>query len=203
MMVVGLTGNLASGKSEAARIFRKLGAKIVDADLVAKKLTKKGTPIFKAILKIFGGAFLDKKKELDRRKLAWHVFSHPKDLKKLNILIHPGVIVEAYKAIEKEKGKEGILVLDVPLLFESRMEKLADVTVLIKSRKEILLDRSVSRGVPKELAIKILSSQWQLSKKEKLADYVIENNGTAFELEQKIKKVYEQILSVCSKSPRC
>ena len=196
MIVVGLTGNLASGKSAAAGIFKKLGAKVLDADQVAKKLTQKGTPLYKAIVKIFGTAYLTDTKDLDRRRLAWHVFTRPKELKKLNILIHPGVIVEAFKAIEKEKGKKGMLVLDVPLLFESHMEKIVDVTVVVKSDRETTLKRAAKRGVPKKLAKKILASQWPLSKKSKLADYVVENNGTPAELEAQIKKVYGEIRKI-------
>ena len=194
MTVVGLTGNLASGKSEAAQVFKKLGAKIIDADALAKKLIQKGTPLYKAMLKIFGRGFLDKNKDFDRRKLAWHVFTHPRKLKKLNTLIHPGVILEVYKAIEKEKDKKGLLVLDVPLLFESRMEKIVDTTVVVSSSQKALLARAAKKGVPAGLAKKILASQWPLPKKEKKADCVIENNGTLAELKIQVKKVYDRII---------
>ena len=196
MIVVGLTGNLASGKSAVAGVFKKLGAKIIDADAIAKKLIAKGTPLYKAVLKIFGDDFLTKNKNINRRKLAWHVFTHPKELKKLNILIHPGVIIEVYKTIEKEKNKKGVLVLDVPLLFESRMEKIVAATVVVSSGEKAMLARAAKRGVPNGLAKKILASQWPLSKKEKKADYVIENNGTLAELEEKAKKVYGLIKEI-------
>ena len=190
MIVVGLTGNLASGKTGAAKVFKKLGAKVLDADAAAKKLTQKGTPIYKAILKLFGESFVGRSGELDRRKLAWHVFAHPGALKKLNILIHPGVIMEAYKAIEAVKDKEGMLVLDVPLLFESHMEKLVDVTVVVRANEKAMLSRAAKRGVPRSLALKILASQWPLSKKAKLADYVIDNNGSPAQLEAAVRKIY-------------
>ena len=99
MIVVGITGNLASGKSEAARLFKKHGAVVFDADEAARWAARKGAPAYKAIVKIFGKEYLKKNGEIDRKKLATRVFSRPEDLKKLNILIHPGVIFESMKLI--------------------------------------------------------------------------------------------------------
>ena len=195
MIIVGLTGNLASGKSEAAKAFATLGARVIDADILARKLTQKGTPIYKAVVKIFGEEFLEKNKDIDRRKLAWHVFSDPKKLKKLNILVHPGVILEAYKIIESVKGKKGVLVLEVPLLFESRMDKMVDFRIVVTSSKKAMLTRAERKGVPRVLAEKILASQWPLSRKAKLADYVIANDGTPAELRAAVKKIYSKIIT--------
>lgn len=194
MIIVGLTGNLASGKSEAAKYFKKKGAHVVDADETARKLTRKGQPLFKAIVKIFGKTFADKRGQLDRKKLGRHVFSHPKDLKKLNVLVHPSVILEIYKEIEKRRSKKGLLVLDVPLLFESKMEKLADFTVVVKASEASMLSRASRRGIPSDLARKILAAQWPMMKKAKLADFVIDNNGTSKELEQQVNRVTAEIL---------
>lgn len=193
MIVVGVTGSLASGKSEAARLFKKHGAVIFDADDAARKVVQKGKPVYKAILKMFGKGYLKRSGELDRKKLAWHVFSHPKDLHKLNVLVHPGVIFECFKMIERCRRKKGFLVLDVPLLFESKMENLADTTVVIASKKERMLMRAREKGLSKELAKKILSTQWPLVKKAGLADFVIDNNGSSADLEKEVVKLMERI----------
>ena len=193
MIIVGLTGNLASGKSEVAKIFKRLGAHVFDADEVSHRLMRKGTDIHRAIAKIFGDAFLAGNGELDRHKLAERAFSHPKDLKKLNTLIHPGVILEAYRAIEKGKGKKGVVVLDVPLLFEAGIEKIADFTVMVTSNEKVMLRRARKRGVDRALAKKILRSQWPSAKKAKLAHYVIRNDGTPKQLAAKVKAVFERI----------
>ena len=193
MIVIGLTGNLASGKSEAAGIFKRFGAVIFDADTAAKEVVQKGKPVYRAILKIFGRDYLKKSGELDRKKLAWHVFSHPGDLKKLNILIHPGVIVECFKEIERLKNKKGILVLDAPLLFESKMENLADFTVVVSSSTKNTLKRARKKGLPLDLTRKILSTQWPLKRKEKLADFVIQNNGSRKNLERQVLEVVNKI----------
>jgi dephospho-CoA kinase len=193
LIVVGVTGSLASGKSQVADLFRKHGAKVFDADKAAKAALRRGKSAYKAVVQIFGEDFLLKSKEVDRRKLAIHVFSHPKDLKKLNILLHPGVIFESLKVIEALKNKKGILVLDVPLLFESKMERLVDIVVVVRSSKNKMIERAVKKGMPEDLAKKVLSSQWPIEKKAKLADFVIENEGSLAGLERQVKNIIKEI----------
>ena len=199
MIIIGLTGNFASGKSETANLFKRKGAKVLNADEIARKITRKGTPLHKAILKIFGKEFLAKNGEIDRRKLAWHVFSKPRELKRLNVLVHPGIIIEAYKVLEKTRGKKGVLVLDVPLLFEAKMEKLADFTVVVKADESTMISRASRKGVPAALTRKILASQWSMMKKAKLADFVIDNNGTPEELKERANVVYARILEMAKR----
>ncbi len=193
MIVVGVTGNLASGKSEVAKFFKAWGALVFDADTAAKKAVEKGRPAYRALVKLFGEAFLLPTGEVHRKKLAEHVFRHPKDLKKLNTLIHPGVIFESLKEIEKNQKKKGILVLDAPLLFESKMQGLVDFTVVVSSAERELIKRAVKKDLNTELAKKILSTQWPLRRKEKMADFVIENNGTLKDLEKKSRHIWDQI----------
>lgn len=193
MIVVGVTGSLASGKSEAAKMLKRRGAKVFDADLAARQAIGIGKPAYKAIVKIFGKQYLKKNGELNRKKLAERVFSDPGGLKKLNILIHPGVIFECLKMIEVYKKKPGILVLDVPLLFESKMECLADHTVVVVSDKKKILSRAKKQGIPETLANKIVDKQWPLKKKVRLADFVVENNGTLEGFEKKILEVIKKI----------
>jgi dephospho-CoA kinase len=136
---------------------------------------------------------LDSKKELNRSKLAEHVFSNPKDLKKLNILSHPQVIFDCLGFIEKHKQSKNIVVLDVPLLFESRMGNLADHTILVASSPQKTFGRAKSRGLSPQLARKILSTQWPVDKKKKLADFFIQNNGSLKELDQKVTQILKTI----------
>ena len=194
MIMVGLTGSFASGKSEATRLFAKLGAKVFDADAAARRATEKGRPAYKAILRIFGKNYLRKSGDIDRKKLARHVFDHPKDLKKLNTLIHPGVILEVFNASEGLRNKKDMLVLDVPLLFESKMESLADVVVVVRSSEKKIFERARKRGIARDLAQKILSAQWPMKKKAERADFVIDNDGTLRRLEAQVRQVYKKIM---------
>src|SRR3989338_5070686 len=193
MIIIGVTGSFSSGKSQTVLIFKRIGAKVFDADKAAKRVVRKGAPVTQAIAKLFGRDFLKKNEELDRKKLADHVFSHPRALKKLNILIHPAVIVECFKTIERFRDRKGLLVLDVPLLFESNMGHLADYTVVVSATKATILKRAKRKGVSAALAKKILSTQWPLKRKARLADFVIRNDGSIRDLEKQVREVLGKI----------
>jgi dephospho-CoA kinase len=193
MKVIGITGNLASGKSSVTALFKKRGARVFDADEAARKALKKGSPFYAAVVKIFGRDFLDKKGEIDRRRLAARVFSKPADLKKLNTLLHPGVIIQCLLLIEELKDKEGVLALDVPLLYEARMEGLADQVVVVRSSDKDMIARAVKKGVPRELAKDILASQWPMKKKAAKADFIVDNRGSAADLDRQVGKIWERV----------
>lgn len=193
MIVVGITGNFSSGKSAVTAIFKKLGAKVFDADVAAKDVVRKGTALHRAILQIFGKEFMDKNGEINRRKLAHRVFSEPKDLKKLNILIHPEVIFEAMKMKKNLQHKKGIMVLDAPLLYETKMERLADVVVVVNAARGRMISRAAKKGVGPALSKKILAAQWPLAKKVRRADFVIENDGNLKDLEQQAREIFKKI----------
>ncbi len=193
MIVVGITGNFSSGKSAVTGIFKKLGAKVFDADLAAKQVVRKGTGLHRAIIQIFGQQYLDKTGEIDRKKLAKRVFSNPKDLRKLNILIHPEVIFEAMKMKKKLQSKKGILVFDVPLLYETKMERLANKVIVVNASQGTMISRAAKKGVGPALSKKILATQWPPEKKANRADFVIENNGNLKDLDQRARQIFKQI----------
>lgn len=193
MIVIGITGNLASGKSSVTALFKKRGARVFDADEAARKAIKKGSPLHGAVIKLFGPSFLAKNGEINRQKLAERVFSKPADLKKLNTLLHPGVIIQCLLLIEELKDKEGVLALDVPLLYEAKMEGLADKVVVVRSSEKDMLARAVKKGVPRELAKNILASQWPMKRKASKADFIVENRGSAADLDRQVAKIWERV----------
>lgn len=193
MIVVGVTGSFSSGKSAVTAVFKKLGARVFDADATAKKVTRKGTAVYRAIVQIFGKEYVGTDGQLNRKKLAQRVFAHPRDLRKLNILIHPEVIFEALKMKKAAKGRKGVLVFDVPLLYESRMEKLVDRIVVVDAGEKHILKRGREKGVDPALSKKILKSQWSFEKKARRADYIIENRGNLKDLERKAREIFRKI----------
>ncbi len=197
MIVVGLTGSYASGKTETAGMLAKLGAKIFDADLCARDFLKEGGAGAMAVGEIFGRQYLLKNGAVDRKKLARRVFARKQDLKKLNALIHPAVFLEMLETVKKNQRKKGVLVLDVPLLFEARVDRMIDCSVVITSSRKHIMHRAARRGQSPVMARRILSSQWPDKKKIARADYVIENNGSLAELKKKVAAVYHQIRESC------
>ena len=193
MIVVGVTGSFASGKSEITRLLKAKGARIFDADVAARKALQKGEPAYEGVSKLFGKTVLKKNGDVDRKKLAARVFKNPKELKQLNILIHPGVIFECLGRIAHHRGRQGVLALDVPLLFESKMDSLADVLVVVTSSRAASLKRAAQRGIPAALAQKILASQWPAAKKASRADFVITNDGSLADLKKKVSKLWLEL----------
>lgn len=193
MTVIGVTGGLASGKSEVAKAYRARGARVFDADESARKALKRGSPAYRAVLQLFGRRFAGPGGQLDRARLAAHVFTHPADLKKLNTLIHPGVIFDCLETIERLRSREGLLVLDVPLLYETRMAALADYVIVVSASRAECIRRAARKGIPPKLAARILATQWPASRKEKHADYVLRNDGTLDELKTKAAAVLREI----------
>lgn len=192
-LIVGVTGSLASGKTQVTALLKKKGARVFDADAAARRALAKGEPAYQAVVKLFGKSFLKKDGQIERKKLAVRVFSNPKELRQLNTLIHPGVIFECLGEIDRVKRQGGILALDVPLLYESRMDCLADFIVVVTAPAAVALKRAAQKGVPPALGRKILASQWPARKKAKKADFVIENSGSPSELRSKVSELWLKI----------
>ncbi|MCR1899873.1 dephospho-CoA kinase [Irregularibacter muris] len=194
MKVIGLTGGIASGKSTASSILRKFGATIIDADLLAREVTEKGQPTLEKIIKTFGREILKDDGTLNRKALGKIVFDHREKLLKLNEIIHPAVNQRAKTLFqqEKEKGKKKV-VYDCPLLMEENLYSMVDTVWLIYVDETTQLSRLMKRdGFTREEAIKRIKSQMPLDDKLKLANIVIENNGSVEELEKKLRKYWHE-----------
>ena len=195
-LVVGITGSLGSGKTEVASLLKAKGARVFDADRAARAALQKGEPAYQAAVKLFGTSFLKKNGDVDRQKLAARVFAHPKELRQLNTLIHPGVIFDCLGQIARVRREGGILALDVPLLFESRMDCLADFIVVVAAPASVVFARAAKKGMPQGLVRKILATQWPTKKKAGRADFVIENDGSRGELKEKVSELWKQLQSL-------
>lgn len=192
MRVIGLTGGMGTGKSQAASILNELGAYIIDADIISREVVKKGTSTLENLSRCFGMEILDNNGDLDRKKLAEIVFNYPEKLEKLNDIVHKEVFKLIKQKIKNLKEKEfnGILVLDVPIPTKE-FKKLSDQIWVVDAD----LDKRISRikkrsGLSIEEIEKRINAQ--LSRKEYLgiADKVIANNGTIDELRNTIEKLF-------------
>ena len=190
-MIIGLTGGIASGKSTVSKYLAEKGFEVYDADKIAKDISEKKS-VQEEIILTFGDKILDENKNVDRKKLKEIVFEDKEKLKQLNAIIHPKVI-DFYKEL-KEKNTDEIIIFDVPLLFESGIDKFCDKILVVISNYEIQLNRIVERDkIDRELAEKIIKSQLSNEKRIKKADVVIENNSSLEDLFEKVERFCETI----------
>lgn len=191
-MIVGLTGGIASGKTTVSKIFKELGAKIIDADIKAKEISQR-EDVVSEIKNIFGNKILDGNGEINRNKIKEIVFSDKEKLKMLNNLIHPKVI-EEFKKIKENADKNDIIIFDIPLLFETGMDKVCDKIMLVFVDINTQIKRMIERdNITEELAVKIINSQMSLDEKLKKSEIHIENNGTIENLREKAEKIYREL----------
>jgi dephospho-CoA kinase len=193
MLRVGLTGGIASGKSLAAEVFKELGARLIDADSIAREIVEPGREGWKKIVENFGRDVLEKNGIVDREKLGSIVFSDTTKRKLLNNLLHPliiGKIKKALKEIEKQESVPMVIV-DVPLLIECGLQKYFDKILVVYAdrltQKKRLMERSHLKEKEAEARI---DSQMKLDEKRERADYIIENSGSRPELKKQVLRVY-------------
>ncbi|WP_300357159.1 dephospho-CoA kinase [Fusobacterium sp.] len=191
-MIIGLTGGIASGKSTVSKILKELGAIIVDADIKAKEISEREDVVAEA-KNIFGNDIIDNNGKIDRVKLKEIVFSNKEKLKELNNLIHPKVVNE-FKKIKESSNKNDIIIFDVPLLFETGMDKMCEKIILVFVDKDTQIKRMIERdNIDKKLAEKIINSQMSLEEKLKKSQIHIENNGTLEDLKKKAENIYREL----------
>ncbi|MCL6465476.1 MAG: dephospho-CoA kinase [candidate division WOR-3 bacterium] len=187
-LVVGIGGNMGSGKSTVAEELRRYGARVIDADQIARNLLRKGSAEYKKVVAAFGKDILDKKGQIDRRALGRRAFSSKTSLKKLNAIMHPPII----KRIEDEiaKTKSGLLVVDAALLFSCGLDKQVDVSILVTAPDTLRLKRMTKLGFSAEEVAQRLEVQGSDRKYWSKADFVLENKGSIAELKRKVRALW-------------
>ncbi|HET6764760.1 MAG TPA: dephospho-CoA kinase, partial [Longimicrobiaceae bacterium] len=185
MLKVGLTGNVAAGKSSVARVWRALGATVVDADELSRSVVEPGTPAHEAILAEWGDRVRAPDGSLDRAALRAIVFADPEARVRLEEIVHPAVAALRDRAYADAQARGArIVVADVPLLFEVGMADDFDVLVLVDAPEETRLARMVAeRGLDADEARRIIAAQMPAALKRARADLVIENAGPYSDLE--------------------
>lgn len=196
MIKIAITGGIASGKSLVEKIFRERGAATLDTDKVVHGVLENNKEIIADIQKLFegcDGGIVNDDGHLDRKKIGKIVFSDKDKLKALENIIHPEVkrIVEAFFV---ENSDKELVVVSVPLLFESGMEKMFDCVVAVNASDELRLQRLINdRGMTEEDALKRMSVQKFGKDKLEKADFVIENDGTTEDLRSEVDRIIEKL----------
>jgi len=189
--VIGLTGGIATGKSNASNILKEHGFYIVDADIASRKAVEKNSTGLKQVQEVFGDqAIIDG--EMNRQYVGSVVFKDEAMRLKLNNIIHPIVrdIMDAEKKFGLEKGKN--VIMDIPLLFENKLQDTVDETWLVYTTEETQISRLKQRNqLSDDEATSRIQSQMPIEEKKQLADEIIDNNGTLEELAQNIETLIE------------
>ena len=202
MLYVGLTGNIASGKSEAATRFAELGATIVDADVLARDAVAVGSAAYKRVVERWGPEILSPDGSLDREALRHTVFADKAQLEELNAIVHPGVNRLRRKIVAEARNRgDAVLIYVIPLLFERRLANEFDQIVLVDAPKEVRLDRLVNRrGITEEDAGNMIAAQMLAELKRARADFVIENDGSMEELRNQVDAVWQRLTAIAAPS---
>lgn len=180
MIIIGLTGGIASGKSSVAQELLKMGLPVFDADQNARDAVAKGSIGLKKVVEAFGSEYLMDNGELDRVKLSQLVFQDQQALKTLESILHKVVLdnVHNFLAINRLNHVKAV-VLDVPLLIETKWHELVDYVWLVAVSKEQQIERAMARsGMTREEVIARIDKQMSLEEKKKYADVILDNSGS-------------------------
>jgi dephospho-CoA kinase len=190
-LVIGLTGGIASGKSTVSNILKEMNITIIDADVEARLAVEKGEPAYQKIVAEFGNDILLTNEEIDRVKLGSIIFHNAEKRQLLNSIVHPEVRKRMNNQVEAAKEREEqVIILDIPLLFESKLTHMVEKTILVYVDRDIQLKRLMERNdLSLEEAEARIKSQMPLSEKVALADDVINNNGSIAETKKQVIEV--------------
>ena len=198
MKVVGITGNIGAGKTTVARMFERLGARLIDADQVAREIVRPGSPAWEEIVEEFGDDVLHCDGVIDRKRLAAVVFRDEEKRKKLMNITHPRIIERIRQMLERMRS-EGVevAVVEAALIVEgSGLKDMLDALVVVTAEEETQVERLVKqRGLTREEAVLRLKAQMPAEEKARQATYVIDNSGTLEDTERRVRAVWEKLAS--------
>jgi dephospho-CoA kinase len=196
MLLVGLTGNIGSGKSTVAQMLSEHGATIIDADVLSWRAVELGTPGFEKIVARWGKEILTTDGHIDRAALRRVVFSDHEQLEELNAIVHPEVERLRSRLVEQARKRgDRLVVCDIPLLFERHMTDRFDRIVLVDAHRALRLERLVKdRGLSETEAMDMIAAQMPAELKRARADFIIENDGTLTQLERRVQDLWQTVM---------
>jgi dephospho-CoA kinase len=195
--VIGLTGNIATGKTVVAAMLQDLGARVIDADLVAHEVIKAGTPSWQRVVDLFGEDILRPDGEIDRARLGDRVFADPEELSRLEEIVHPEVIAESQLLLEQpaDPGRPNVAVIEAIKLLEAGMAAQCNEVWVVTSPREVQLQRLTQRrGMSVEQAELRIDAQPSQADKIAVADVVIDNSGTLERTHEQVHTEWQRIV---------
>lgn len=196
MIVVGLTGGLATGKSSVARLFQDCGAIVIDADELAREAVQPGRPAWRDIVRVFGKKILQADRALDRHKLGEIVFHNRAKLKTLGAIVHPRVAREQSRLTREIARKEpdAVVIYDAPVLIEAGAHKRMDKLIVVAADQATQIKRLYNRSrLTRAEAIRRIRSQMPLAQKVKMADYVIDGTLSFEQTKNEVQRIYAEL----------
>ena len=191
-MKVGLTGGIGAGKSTVADLFSQKGAVVIRSDELARQVIEPQTPGFQQVIDRFGKDFINSEGYIDRAKLAQTVFQDDAALKDLENIVHPLVRSKTNQIIDQHTS-ETIIVNEIPLLLEKKMESLFDFLVIVISSEKNRLERLAQRGLTTEQATARMAKQVSDDERKAAADFLIVNDGNLDQLEADVEKIWQTL----------
>jgi len=202
MLIIGLTGNIASGKSSVAKILRELGAEIIDADEIARSVVNKGKPAWKNIVDHFGDSVLDKNGLINRKKLGEIVFNDKKKLNELMDFTHPEILSELTQNIEylKSRGTKYIVIEATLMDDTGAIKNMVDKVIVVRASRENQLSRLSKRDkFTFEESMQRINSQSTNEKGISSADYIINNDSDIVNLKKQVTDIWDDLSSLYNK----
>ncbi|GEB30652.1 dephospho-CoA kinase [Brevibacillus sp. 1238] len=194
-MILGLTGGIATGKSTVTGMLRERGIPVIDADQIAREVVEPGKPAYEAIVRHFGRDILLEDGQIDRKGLGEIVFSDESERQKLNAIVHPEVRrVMREEAEAAEANGADIVFMDIPLLFESKLQHMVEKIVVVYAPGDMQLARMMERDeLEEEQAQKRLRAQFPIDQKKLEADFLIDNSFSREETERQVEALLAEI----------
>ena len=200
-IIVGVTGGIACGKSTVSKLLSKKGAIPINSDEIGHQLLKRGSPVMEALVEAFGADILDEFGDVSRPKLGAIVFNDKAARERLNAIMHPPIVQQSRSEANRlvTEDTDCVVLIDAPLLIEANSQDTVDVIVVVTASTQTQLQRLLERAIaqnrpPSQAEAQArIDSQMPVSEKVKYADFVIENDRTFEELEQKVEGLWHEI----------
>ncbi len=194
-MYIGVTGQIGSGKTTAAKILASFGAVVIDADQIGREVVDRSALLRKKLASQFGGGILTPSGKLSRKRLARLAFADEAAKQRLNRLVHPFLLKELRRQMKHKSRQRNVVVIDAALLLDWGLDRQMDVVLVVHASEETRLKRLAARGISKEDALARQKAQVPFSEYQRRADYVILNNGTVEKLQTKLQRLYKKFVS--------